>query len=238
MGTRTREVALRQAMGAGRGRLVRQFLVEAVVLAVAGGALGLTLTHLGTGLLDGLIPQDIYRVGEISLDRRVLAFSALVTLSNALTIDVGFSAEMILTAQLSLPESEEEDDPAVIDARFQGLMEGLSVPLEERPSAHYSRAGREYFEAMGITLLAGRTFRPEDGEAEELGVVVSRGLADRLWPGQSAVGQSLAYGRSAEPVTASVLGVVAIFPLVSAGAALIPARRASTVEPAEALRME
>ena len=234
MGTRTREVALRQAMGAGRGRLVRQFLVEAVVLAVAGGALGLTLTHLGTGLLDGLIPQDIYRVGEISLDRRVLAFSALVTL----TIDVGFSAEMILTAQLSLPESEEEDDPAVIDARFQGLMEGLSVPLEERPSAHYSRAGREYFEAMGITLLAGRTFRPEDGEAEELGVVVSRGLADRLWPGQSAVGQSLAYGRSAEPVTASVLGVVAIFPLVSAGAALIPARRASTVEPAEALRME
>jgi len=304
MGTRTREVALRRAMGAGRGRLVRQFLVEAVVLAVAGGALGLTLTYLGTGLLGGLIPQDIYRVGEISLDRRVLAFSALVTLStpfffalipawttarrslsdglkegssgggigrrairgrkilvvaevalgmvlvagtglmmrslaNAFTIDVGFSAERILTAQLSLPESD-EDDPAAIDARFQGLMDGLSalpgvsavgstsnlplnhevssvrfttpegldVPLEDRPSAHYSRAGGEYFEAMGITLLAGRTFRPEDGEAEELGVVVSRGLADRLWPGQSAVGRSLAYGRGAEPVTASVLGVV------------------------------
>lgn len=303
LGTRTREVSLRQALGAGRRRIVRQFLMEAGVLAVLGGALGLSLTHLGMGLLGGLIPPDIYRVGEVSVDGRVLAFSALVTLStplffalvpawatarrdlsaglkegssgggvgrkairgrkalviaevalgvilvagtglmmrslaNALATDVGFPAENLLTAQVSLPASAGEDSESV-DARFQTLIEGLkgipgvsavgsvsnlplnhevfslryttpeglAVPLEDRPSAHSSRAGPGYFEAMGIPLVAGRTFRSDEDESGVPSVIVSRNLVERLWPGESGLGRTLVYGRGDDPVSAVVLGV-------------------------------
>lgn len=302
--TRVREVALRQAMGAGGPRLVRQFLMEALLLASVGGALGVGLSHLGTGVLAGMVPPDIYRVGEISLDRRVLLFSVMVTLStpiffallpawaaakkglldglkegsagggvsrgalrgrralvvaevalgvvlaagtglmaqslgNALKVDVGFPVDRILTAQLSLPAST-GDDPVAVDERFRGMMEGLKrvpgvssvgavsnlplnhetvtvryttpegsdLPMEDRPVALTSRAGPEYFAAMGIPLLAGRMLRPEDADPDAPGVVVSRTLAERLWPGESPVGRSVVYGRQGSPVHATVQGMV------------------------------
>ena len=82
--TRNREVAVRAAVGADRGRIVRQLLVESGVLALVGGLLGVGLAYLGTRLVGGLIPAELYRVGEISVDGRVLAFSAVVTLATPL----------------------------------------------------------------------------------------------------------------------------------------------------------
>jgi len=78
--TRTREVAVRAAVGAGRGRLLRQFLTESLVLAVFGGAVGVVLAYWGAEVLGPVIPEGLYRVGDVSIDGTVLAFTVLITL--------------------------------------------------------------------------------------------------------------------------------------------------------------
>ena len=78
------EVALRTALGASRIRVVRQLLVEALVLAIAGGAAGILASFalLRAGLQ--LIPRDLPRLYNISIDGRVLAFAALLSAGTAL----------------------------------------------------------------------------------------------------------------------------------------------------------
>ncbi|UCD24203.1 MAG: ABC transporter permease [Gemmatimonadota bacterium] len=77
---RTGELAVRKALGAGRGRIVRQLLTESVILALAGGVIGVLVAHWGSGILGPLIPEDWYRVGEASIDGGVLLFTLAVTL--------------------------------------------------------------------------------------------------------------------------------------------------------------
>ena len=72
---RSREVSIRLAVGADRGRLIRQMLTESALLAVAGGALGVALANWGARWLDGLVPPDIYRIGSFKLDASGLAFA-------------------------------------------------------------------------------------------------------------------------------------------------------------------
>ncbi len=78
---RGREVAIRAALGAGRGRLVRQFLAESLLLGVVSAALGLALANLVVGLLVRFQPVDIPRLAEVALDGRVLAFGLAATLA-------------------------------------------------------------------------------------------------------------------------------------------------------------
>ena len=79
------EIAVRQALGAGPGRLVRQFVVEALVLMAIGGAAGLVVAWLGTNALLSLAPANLPRLDEVSLNLGVLAFatalSALVAIA-------------------------------------------------------------------------------------------------------------------------------------------------------------
>jgi predicted permease len=76
---RSREIAVRSALGAGMGRLIRQMLTESVLLAVAGGVLGLALAGIGTRAALNALPATLPRAAEVRLDARVLLFTILVS---------------------------------------------------------------------------------------------------------------------------------------------------------------
>jgi putative ABC transport system permease protein len=71
---RRKEIAIRSALGAGRGRVFQQLLVEALLLAAAGGALGLLLAHATLTSASTLLASQVPRAEEISIDARVLLF--------------------------------------------------------------------------------------------------------------------------------------------------------------------
>ena len=77
---RQREIAIRSALGAGRGRLIRQLLRESLLLSLIGGLLGLLLSVWGTALLGTLVPSELPGVRELGPDVRVLAFTLIVSL--------------------------------------------------------------------------------------------------------------------------------------------------------------
>src|SRR5262249_23100155 len=75
---RGRELAIRAAVGAGRGRLLRQLLAESLLLALLGGVLGTLLARWGIALLIRMGPQDIPRLSEAGVDWRMLGFTLLL----------------------------------------------------------------------------------------------------------------------------------------------------------------
>jgi putative ABC transport system permease protein len=77
---RHKEIAIRAAVGASRGRIIRQLLVESLLLALCGGALGLLLAGRGTELLVALLPEGLPPLAAIGVDQRVLAFTILFSL--------------------------------------------------------------------------------------------------------------------------------------------------------------
>lgn len=75
---RQKEIALRTALGAGRGRLAKQFLTESVVLSLVGGVLGLALGWVGVRALLATNPDSLPRIREVTLDLPVLLFTFVV----------------------------------------------------------------------------------------------------------------------------------------------------------------
>jgi predicted permease len=82
--TRHREFAVRTALGAGRGQLLRQFMTEGVLLSIVGGVLGLVLAQAGLEALLRLYPASLPRTSEVGLDPVVLAFTFGVSLLTGL----------------------------------------------------------------------------------------------------------------------------------------------------------
>jgi predicted permease len=78
--TRSREFAIRAALGAGQARLVRQLLTESILLAFAAGALGLLLAAWGTRAALQFLAQGLPRASEVHLDARALLFTVLISL--------------------------------------------------------------------------------------------------------------------------------------------------------------
>ena len=92
--TRQKEVAVRAALGARRGRIIRQFLTESVLLGGVGGAAGLMLAWLGTRGLVAMSPADIPRVQTVSIDMR----AALFLFGATILTSIGFGLAPALQA--------------------------------------------------------------------------------------------------------------------------------------------
>jgi predicted permease len=86
--TRQKEIAIRGALGGGRGRIVRQLLTESLVLALVGGVAGVGVARLGVRFLVGMGPSYVPRLQEAGLQPEVLGFALLVTLGCALLFGV------------------------------------------------------------------------------------------------------------------------------------------------------
>jgi putative ABC transport system permease protein len=102
---RRREMALRTALGAGRGRLAHQLLVESLLIASLGGALGLALAVGGVGALAALRPPELARLQEVGVDLKVLAFTAMATLATGLAFGLA-PALIVSRADLHGPIKE------------------------------------------------------------------------------------------------------------------------------------
>jgi putative ABC transport system permease protein len=85
---RTKELALRAALGGGRWRLAGQLLTESLVLSVIGGTAGVLLGWRGTSLLVALAPKELPRFDEIGMDATVLAFGVGVSLATGLLFGI------------------------------------------------------------------------------------------------------------------------------------------------------
>ena len=82
--SREREVAVRVALGAGRGRIMRQLLIESVVLALVGGALGLAMATWGVAAVRSLDVQFLPRQGEVAIDGTIVAFTVVLSVLTGL----------------------------------------------------------------------------------------------------------------------------------------------------------
>jgi predicted permease len=87
--SRRKELAIRAALGAGRGRLIRQLLMESLVLAAAGGAAGLLLAAWGVQALPSLAPSTLPRLTGVRIDGLVVLYTTLATLVTGLVFGAG-----------------------------------------------------------------------------------------------------------------------------------------------------
>jgi len=99
---RAKEVAIRTSLGAARYRIVRQLLTESVLMAAVGGALGLLLAAGGLSLLRSMMPEGTPRLAEVSMDWRVLLFTAALVI---LTGIISGIAPAFQTSRTELTES-------------------------------------------------------------------------------------------------------------------------------------
>lgn len=285
---RTRDYSIRAALGSGRGRLLRQQLVESLVFALIGGALGVLLAESCLGLIRAWSP-NVPRFQEVSVNLPVLAFSfgtaalasvlagiwpawrasrtdvraALASGGNAGTapsaqlgrqivvgaqvaltlmllagsllfarslanisrFQYGFDSSNLLVFRANLPEGRPAYDtpekriafyhrlraelnalPGVKSAGFnlstpfrtqwQGSFELPDRTLKpgEAPVMEVGFADASYFTTMGIPLLRGRNFGPEDKLGSRGAMIIDQAFADKIWPGEDPIGKTISWG--------------------------------------------
>ncbi|MEQ9399011.1 MAG: ABC transporter permease [Longimicrobiales bacterium] len=297
---RTRDVAVRRALGAGRAEVMRVLLLESLLLAAAGGALGLAAAVFGIDALLAIDPDAVPRSAEVTLDGAVLAFTlgasvvtaalfgwvpalrvarggvastlytagrgagaaargnrtqgVLVAVQMAMAVvllaaagltmrtfvqlagvDLGFETEEVLTARLTVPSASYpeyadvrefwtellrrlEEIPGVASASATRLLPldsqmgdsgfrpvGYVRQEGENTAAEWQYAAPGYIEAMGIPLLAGRTFDDADVAGARTVMLINETAAERYWPDRDPLGSLVdTFGGD----TAVVVGVV------------------------------
>ncbi len=122
---RSREFAIRAALGAGQVRVIRQLLTESTALAGLGGALGLLLAFWGTKAVLGTLPGALPRANEVSLDSRVLLFTVALSLFAGIVFGL---APALKTSRVNLEEILKESGRGLSGARHR--LQGVFVAVE------------------------------------------------------------------------------------------------------------
>ncbi len=303
------EIVIRAALGAGRGRIVRQLLTESLVLALTGGAAGVALAAWITRALVTLGPQGIPRLDQTRIDGAVLLFAlgisllagvlfglapalqtsrtdlsgviregtrgskgrtgtrargllvvvemalAVVLLAGAgllirsfsqlQNVDPGFRAGHVLTFRVTLPQGKYPDDPK-LRTFTSSLLERLAalpgvtaagatafgLPLSgEDETLTFTVAGRPpvppdkeqairiatvtpgYFRLLGIRVVRGREFLPQDRDGGQPVVVINEAAARQFFPGEEPLGKRIELGWKVNgvPHGGEIVGIVAGF---------------------------
>ena len=287
---RQREVAVRLALGARASALIRQAVLESLVLSVSGGVLGLILAGVALSVGKNMLPENLPRVNEISLSWQVIVFalglavvtglvcalapafaairtnvnsnlkeggrtgsagggharlrSALVVAEIAIAlvlltasglllrsfdkmraVDLGFSPQHVTTAAYSLPQLQYSKQPQVDTFNRELLLKlsqlpgvqsvGLTSMLPSQgvnnnqtfvvdgftppPGANLnlatvSQVEGNFFPAMGVRVLRGRTFNEADHAGAQLVLIVNHKFSQHYWPNQDPVGKRLRIG--------------------------------------------
>ena len=134
---REKEISIRVALGASRGRIVRQLLTESVLLAFVGGVLGALLAAWGVALLLKIAPDTIPRLDQIRIDARVLGWTALLSLATGVLFGI---APAWHGSRLNLNESLKEGSRGTTETGGKRRWRNLLVISEL---------------AMAVMLLAG-----------------------------------------------------------------------------------
>jgi len=124
---RHREIAVRRALGAWRGRIVRQLLTESLLLAIAGGVLGLLFALWGVKLLSAFVPENVPRFGETSIDLRVLGFTLAASLLTGLLFGI---APALQSSRFDLNEALKEGGRGGTDGRGRTRVRALLIVAE------------------------------------------------------------------------------------------------------------
>jgi predicted permease len=122
---RSREFAIRAALGAGNARVIRQLLTESVLLAGLGGALGLLLAVWGTRAVLGTLPGALPRSSEVSLDSRVMLFTMALSVFAGIVFGL---APAVKSSRVNLQEILKESGRGLSGGRHQ--LQGIFVAVE------------------------------------------------------------------------------------------------------------
>jgi predicted permease len=124
---RTREVAVRAALGASRQRIVRQLVTESLLLAFIAGGVGLLLTYGGSKALVALAPPDLPRLAETSIDRWVLAFTLVMSMITSLLFGL---VPALYASKVNLSEALKQGATRLVGGGGTMRMRGVLVVAE------------------------------------------------------------------------------------------------------------
>jgi putative ABC transport system permease protein len=126
---RRREIALRSALGASGGRLVRQALVECLVLSSLGGVAALVIAFAGTALLVGSSPADLPRMENVGIDGMVVGFALIVTLLTGLLFGIAPALQARAASLATTLREGERGGTSVGFARTRRILVTAEVAL-------------------------------------------------------------------------------------------------------------
>jgi putative ABC transport system permease protein len=127
--TREKEMAIRTALGAGRRRVVTQVLTESLLLSALGGVLGLILAKGGLLLLKGWLPANMPRLVDVTLDWRVLAFTAGLTILTGIFFGLAPALQSSRVSPAESLKSGARGTSASVSQRLRGLLVTVEVAL-------------------------------------------------------------------------------------------------------------